>query len=1392
MVAIQEINLESEIINKKKQFIFQVEQSANSVLPNQKYIYYIYVKNVSGLLAKNVHIKMIHPTSITVDEPDTSEFIEIGDLKDGRSHLLKLTSRCVLTGKFTAHFICYSDISGMFYQSLEIHCGYVKYIPELNHRLTIYNFTPYEDTYQIGIKDYSKDVTQQFKKQKLPYKAGESLFEPINDYRDESQSFLDQLEILKNKDEHGYQYIGREDYSINLVESYEGNNFINLLKQVNNHSRYVRATYLRTGNNEINNEFKQFKPDGFLNRFGLLNSEIYHYTGVLPTYNYMNEYLFRWAPGEKQPLNLYPSKKSFKWNTKRWAGEGYVVYQHYDNDETNIHTKTRKGVFDNEITAKEYITKNIKYDLDDHLTGYSYSIKEVHNVPGVFFLNIPISKIPSNFFLLDQDEIENIMNRTKPFGIRGMVRYIIDTQFNHNLEYNTYPIIKPIINLDLGKYEKIIYWIQSLKYEKVIEEICGVTTESLKLQPNGLGVYNGCNWDYDYRFKNLSPKPKIINDDRNNKGIILDSEEEYTSIECKNDNSLVTTSQISELLYLNNFDTISFAQTKYRQGERTFSKFKDPSKDIPKNESTIVYTVKDKKGNDFPVYGIKPDNFKLWLSALETPTNHVSFDLEKTINKKTHEATYYIKNDKIDYLRLPLNVNISKDKIEAGIYFKDAYFKIHGLSAEFDSYLQKHYIKYSSSKNKNYKINKEGYQKINGLAIKIIPYNNENIVIMYIEHEVNDIPQLSYFNHIIIPDLKEIGVFIRNGSTTEYGIPMNSWYNLPLFAYREESEIITIDNIKGLNKQSSIIFQTPQYQDYKTYDNYEIGTEPHQQSWVNLYRIDKAENSYSYIKNNTNDIISVDDIILYIDDMEIPDNSIVKNIRVKAVMESLSNTTYCMCDYASQTNINKLETNHNIKSFEPNHIECYSQNKENNIYYQWKKDIAQQNGNIQEMSYYDTLIMENMVFDEAIDLSLDYMDTTNSYINIKKPFWVELSDFTVYPYNFNDIKKIFFVIEGYNDGSTTHLITQLSSQNNFATKISTEIETGYFYKKIQIPINLEYLLDDINIRFRFMDLNHDIKIFNTHIDVDFRNKVQEDFEYIFSDEKVFGEKKLIDINVIDEDTHPYYVNNGMAIKLSFDDMYPGDEYRIYSVEVDVLYQELSTNMLINSDRYKSSKVSQYTTITGREHDTYMSGQFYDDKESIVQKLSNHDVMDNGFELSNKIFQSFEAKDDNITSIEIYPNGFYGSPDPNLKLKLYENNGTTPGKLIKEINASGWVKSNEKLKYLDSIKYNIPINNLKVGEIYWFSLEVVTPSKNSGYYLEYTNETIADHKLIYEEDNDFRNAFACLKFSIYTANIINGFNHVPTTQNYFKDPYISIGLNRGQGTISNLRVQKSSD
>lgn len=54
--------------------------------------------------------------------------------------------------------------------------------------------------------------------------------------------------------------------------------------------------------------------------------------GVIPTYTYMSDYLFRWAPSsENQLLNLYPPIKAMNWNTKAWAGHVFEVLEHsYD------------------------------------------------------------------------------------------------------------------------------------------------------------------------------------------------------------------------------------------------------------------------------------------------------------------------------------------------------------------------------------------------------------------------------------------------------------------------------------------------------------------------------------------------------------------------------------------------------------------------------------------------------------------------------------------------------------------------------------------------------------------------------------------------------------------------------------------------------------------------------------------------------------------------------------------------------------------------------------------------------------------------------------------------------------------------------------------------------
>ena len=263
----------------------------------------------------------------------------------------------------------------------------------------------------------------------------------------------------------------------------------------------------------------------------------------------------------------------------------------------------------------------------------------------------------------------------------------------------------------------------------------------------------------------------------------------------------------------------------------------------------------------------------------------------------------------------------------------------------------------------------------------------------------------------------------------------------------------------------------------------------------------------------------------------------------------------------------------------------------------------------------------------------------------------------------------------------------------------------------------------------------------------------------------------------------------MTVKLEFDNLSPGDFYRIYFAELDIVYKNTDSNVLINKDKffYKEYE-NNYSVVSGNQNGGYLSGLFYNDTPSFTQPESNININNHGLELKESIYQSFIALSDNITGIEIYPNGFVGSPDSTIKIGLYKNHGNTPGRLIKEIYANGWTKSNNELKDLYSIKYSFNIDNLNIGETYWVKFEVETPNENSYYLLRYTTQKQNDLKLLLKEHNDYINTFGSLEFTIYSKNLSKSFSQLPAVQDYFNNPYIMIGLHK-DGEINNLNVKK---
>lgn len=1428
-------DLYSEIIHKKKQLIFEVTQSHDFVLPNQKYKYQIYCKNSDETVIENLIIKVINPYGVTIDEPDSlDQIINLGCLKPGESKLLYVASRCAIPGLHNVHFVAYGVETGLFYETLEIDCNYTKTEKNTTHIIGFYDFTPYEDVYRMESKDFSDLVTQLYKKQKMPYEAGKQPFPMLNDYNDESQSFIDQINTLKNQDEFPYQYIAREHYTVSkpesdkdtyeyrlfeltdqngnnitednkpvteyqyvrTIEEHRGSNFEEILRQINQNSQYFRAKYLRNGTNELLNDFTEIKPDGFLYRFGLLNSEIYHYLGVLPTYTYMSDFLFRWAPTESDLLNLYPAKKAMHWgntNTagKKWCGHAYQVWQYYDDPKNNIHTAKKLFTFTDRKIAEEYINKNIKYDInqnpkeyscyikntsdnicdyincdkEENPKGYSYYIKETFDDVGVFFINIPIDKIPANFYQLDLSEIESIVQRSKPYGAKCLIRYNISKRFNQDMSFNVIPKFIHCLKFDMQLSDKINMFIKTLKYQMVTDEIgCDdnkISIQSMKLIPYGLAYYNGSQWTNKANFILDKPNYKIV--DKNQNAFNNTVEVNYDVSKVTDNNRLTTVASLKEILYYNRFNNISFRIDSYLSEMR--------------NAKSV-----DPENIDIEIGGA---DYKLWTNALKDPDHHLTIELEKEYNSNDGKFYYHLQDKRqrrANIFRISGISNMfKKTGTEIGIATEDSLGKIHGLSVEYDKYLEEFYIKYVTSYNDNYEIQKDGYENVIGLAFEVIPMVNDNLLILYIEKSKDNNPSLNYFTHVIIPDLKNISLFIRN--QTNESILINSWYNL-----------LSYTHDYGL----PVIFQTPAFKEYKGIESNNLPKSNNGEPWKNLYRIDKAENSYAYIQNTTNNEISVEDICIHFDNLNIPEKAIVKNINLKTIIES-NVIKEVSCNYDTQTNIYQ-DTLYNTISLSPQSIECYDRFNEDTDFYQEKYNNAENNKNTSEMTFYENKMIENILLDESMDYSLDFLNYYNDFITVKKPFWTQISEFSELAYSFNDIESIEFVIDGFNDGPEVELITQLLYENKMASSNKTNINSGYFHERIQINQDNSFFLDGIKLRYQFNELNNEIKIFDYHINVTLKNKKNIEYkETIESDIIEVKEKKYRNINIVDYDCKSFDFNNGLTIILSFDDLYPGELYKVYSVELEVVYQDTDSSILIQSGKHTTDAILDsksdniigegYTAIFGREENSYISGLFYNDKPTVLQEDTTVNTINKGAELRDSLYQSFTANSDNITSIEIFPNGFKGTPNSSIKIGLYENHGFTPGKLIKEIYAVGWVKSNTELKYLNSIKYNINIDNLKIGETYWFKIEVVDPIDDNYYLLKNNEKELKGYKLLSKEDNNYINLFSSLKFVIHSIANTASFNHIPTMQKKFINPFIQIGLNRNVGEINKLKVKE---
>ena len=1310
---------ESEIVNQKKQFIFDVEQSSNYVFPFEPFTYYIYIKNISTTKIDNFIIKIENDKEIYFDEEikDSSPItLEPGEIK-----LYKIKAYCSEKGEYRVHFIGYGDETTILFETLKIKCNLTYNSEKLIHRISIYDFTPYEETYSMEADNYSEEVTQTFKRQKLPYMAKQQPFNLQKQFileNIESESLIDQLDI-KNTNEHVYQYISRESFIEDSIERFEGENLQDIIDDINNNSKYFNARFLRTGTNSLLNDFTQYKPNGLIYRLGLLTSELYHTLGIIPTYTYMTDKLFKWAPHKSgyklfmdynpdgQLIDLYPKERGMKWGQNVWAGTGWIVRKivtdEYKETEEYKKEKEDRLIIDNEIIRdfedkesaisfikrEEELDSERRYQQQSDIVKFKYVIEESLYENGVFFVNIPINTIPTNFYLPDTETIYNIIERVKPYGVKPIINYIIEKTFKQEM--------KQSLLLNYNKYfefklEKPIILYRLLKNNFVEKEIeCdGTTITIIENSPTYAELYD--NYAFSLTQKMLFEIPSISYS-FNFANLMMKKVHFYENSLQQNED-IETINNFKEILYLGNYENISFYMKSelYKQG-------------------------------------------------------------------KILEKTAYNPDESDFILPIENRFDFNKGGQEIGIEIEDIYGKKYRLSVERDIERNLDLIKYTyiSSNNKNI-LKKEGLQNINAISIHILDIQNQKILLMMGRDSDRN---LHYFTHNIIKDVAFVDLF---SNTTEKPSKMY------------------------LGKQTGfaeVVLETPFFYNKKEFDYYLI---KNGNNWRNLYRLDKKDSSYTFIQNLEKDELIPQEIILHYEGFNFPKTSIIKELKLKLNGINPKNKKIYISNIMQTSHFTE-NSKKNSMQLRPGNIESYPQSKESIKYYQIKLNQAKEKNQENYIKFYNNLIEENILFDEDKSIEIeDYIKNPNDYIKIYKEHWVEVSDFINKFGSLNETSNIKFILEGYNEGNNTNITIQSAAETSYSSEIKEEIPCGYFYKEISIPYPNKFFLENLRIKFKFDKISKHIKIFNTNINVTFLNHDTKDLDFEYVDEIYLNGSK--DIILLQDYIYPEDLNNGFDIKLSFDSLNPGEIYRLNYATLECIYEDTETNLLISNNRYKYyPNKGNETTVSGEKTDAYMSGEFYDDIASISQIKSNIGPDNQGTILKDALFQSFETRDDNITGIEIYPNGFVGNPDEIIKIGLYENNHNSPGDLIKEVYANGWTKTNKETKSLSAIKYNINVSNLKKNEIYWFKIEVDNPQENSYYLLKDINQELDRHKLLLRENNNYINTFSTLEFIIYSKNLSRSFSYFPAIQEVFNNPFIFVGLHKNKGNIKNIKINQ---
>ena len=592
---------------------------------------------------------------------------------------------------------------------------------------------------------------------------------------------------------------------------------------------------------------------------------------------------------------------------------------------------------------------------------------------------------------------------------------------------------------------------------------------------------------------------------------------------------------------------------------------------------------------------------------------------------------------------------------------------------------------------------------------------------------------------------------------------------------------------EGNKTEKQIIKQYPDwflsnksYSEIISTDKYNIKEIPKSNTtWTNLYRINKDETSFALFENKTSEKTLINTLELFLDNINIPENSVIDKIFLDIYADSREEIgiyPYYQVNTNIINNTDDISSIFNIKSYE-----IYTKN---NLKYLYKQlSYYQERDNENQIEYYKKLIdthnRQNQ--DINIDFSKEYP------MSIKNNFWNEVCFDNIGTLQTADVKTIYLILEGYNKSSNVEIESQLSYYDGVGNPTKTNLNAGYFYKKIPINYDPRYNVNELSIRFKFNNVQS-IDLYNVKTEIHF--STQQDV--------TIDTTNLNKINIdgldkysclICENIDGDNIRNGMTVGLNFDDIQ--NYLKIYSIVVNVIYHEKAFTNVIETSK-------DFNTISAIDTNGLFRCNIFDEKVSDMRQdyyttTKPNGEYDAGFELNSRIYQAFIAEEDNITSIELKPNGKIGSPDNYLKVAILDNYDNLPNNVLKEV-----IIDISKNRLLDdeAYKYNIYVDNLIIGNTYWFSIEPMDKTKQGSRRFFYNNTQVGDFKLISTNNGDVINQHASLYFRLYSKQNNYDFRELPyrfdIENDYTKDINLITEIQIYDGYIKNLEQSLFGD